>query len=90
MKHTDTIWKAQAVVSVFLILGACSSERTGEDSTGEVGGAKASDATLSELVADATLVDLTHPFDDNTIYWPTASGFELEQGSNGYTEAGYY
>ncbi len=37
-----------------------------------------------------TFVDLTHPFDAETIYWPTEAGFELERGFEGRTEAGYY
>jgi kynurenine formamidase len=36
------------------------------------------------------LIDLTHPFDEQTIYWPTESGFLLERGNNGVTEKGYY
>lgn len=36
------------------------------------------------------LVDLTHSFDEQTIYWPTEKGFELERGSAGVTEKGYY
>ena len=37
------------------------------------------------------LVDLTHPFDSSTVYWPTAPyAFELETLAEGYTEAGYY
>ena len=35
-------------------------------------------------------VDLTHPFDEKTIYWPTEKGFLFEQGSNGPTPKGYY
>jgi kynurenine formamidase len=47
-------------------------------------------ADLARLVAAGTLVDLTHPFDGQTIYWPTESGFVLELGNNGPTEKGYY
>ncbi len=37
------------------------------------------------------LVDLTHAFDAETVYWPTAEeGFVLERGFEGRTEAGYY
>jgi kynurenine formamidase len=36
------------------------------------------------------LIDLTHPFDADTIYWPTEQGFVLERGSEGMTEKGYY
>jgi kynurenine formamidase len=35
-------------------------------------------------------LDLTHPFDAETIYWPTEEGFVLERGSEGRTEAGYW
>jgi kynurenine formamidase len=36
------------------------------------------------------LVDLTHPFDRDTIYWPTETGFELTTRAAGVTEKGYY
>jgi len=35
-------------------------------------------------------LDLTHPFDEQTIYWPTEKGFRFEQGKNGPTPKGYY
>jgi kynurenine formamidase len=37
-----------------------------------------------------TWVDLTHPFDSHTIYWPTEKGFQFERGQNGPTAKGYY
>jgi kynurenine formamidase len=40
--------------------------------------------------SDATIVDLSHAFDSETIYWPTEEGFVLEHGSAGLTEGGYY
>ena len=37
------------------------------------------------------LVDLTHPFDRSTLYWPTSpSTFELERLHHGPTEAGFF
>jgi len=36
------------------------------------------------------IVDLTHAFDSETIYWPTEEGFVLEKGHEGVGEAGYY
>ncbi|MGI9519330.1 MAG: cyclase family protein [Pirellulaceae bacterium] len=36
------------------------------------------------------VIDLSHPFDDQTIYWPTEDGFKLIEGSAGYTDRGYY
>lgn len=39
----------------------------------------------------ARVVDLTHPFDERTPYWPTATrGFELAPVHYGRTEAGYF
>ena len=36
------------------------------------------------------LVDLTHAFDSDTVYWPTEEGFVLERGSAGTTDSGYW
>jgi kynurenine formamidase len=36
------------------------------------------------------LVDLTHPFNEQTIYWPTATKFKLTQVAHGETEGGYF
>ena len=42
-------------------------------------------------LANAQLIDLTHPFDEKTIYWPTSpSTFELKQLHRGKTKAGFY
>ena len=50
-------------------------------------------ACLSLTAAAAepgTWIDLTHPFDAATIYWPTEKGFELDPGTNGPTAKGYF
>jgi len=36
------------------------------------------------------LVDLTHPFDERTVYWPTSDAFRLDTVAEGLTPAGYY
>ena len=36
------------------------------------------------------VVDLTHAFEANTVYWPTAQPFKLETDFEGMTEQGYY
>jgi len=41
-------------------------------------------------LASLQLIDLSHAFDAETIYWPTEEGFVLERGSAGVTAAGYY
>jgi kynurenine formamidase len=37
-----------------------------------------------------TVIDLSHPFDATTVYWPTAEPFKLEKDFEGMTEKGYY
>ena len=36
------------------------------------------------------IVDLTHDYSSETIYWPTEDGFKLDVGFEGITEKGYY
>ena len=37
-----------------------------------------------------TVIDLSHPFDATTVYWPTAEAFKLEKDFEGMTDKGYY
>ncbi len=41
-------------------------------------------------VLSGRIIDLTHAFDEKTIFWPTDEGFRLERGAAGVTEAGYF
>ncbi len=42
-------------------------------------------------LSSATVVDLSHAYDADTIYWPTdTEGFVLEEVAGGLTEQGYY
>jgi kynurenine formamidase len=44
-----------------------------------------------DLAPSSRVVDLTHPFDKETIYWPTSpSGFELKALHEGLTARGFY
>jgi kynurenine formamidase len=36
------------------------------------------------------VVDLSHPFDENTVYWPTAESFKLTTDFEGITDKGYF
>jgi kynurenine formamidase len=38
---------------------------------------------------EGRVVDLTHPFDATTLYWPTSEGFRLTTVADGPTAAGY-
>ena len=57
-----------------------------------IGGAIAGDSTRERAAATALrgLVDLSHPFNEQTIYWPTAKEFLLTQVAEGETEGGWY
>lgn len=39
---------------------------------------------------DGALVDLSHTFDEHTVFWPTSDRFRLEKVSDGVTEGGWY
>ncbi|HYS09008.1 MAG TPA: cyclase family protein [Myxococcales bacterium] len=46
---------------------------------------------LGLLTAASMLIDLTHPFDARTLYWPSGEGsFQLKQLAYGPTQAGYF
>jgi kynurenine formamidase len=45
---------------------------------------------LSVSLGSAEIVDLTHPFSPESVYWPTAREFSLTVDARGFTEAGYY
>ena len=57
-----------------------------------IGGAFAGDSTRERAAASALrgLVDLSHSFNERTIYWPTAKEFELTEVAHGETEGGYF
>lgn len=37
-----------------------------------------------------TIIDLSYPFDEKTVYWPTAEQFHLEKDFEGVTDKGFY
>ncbi len=37
-----------------------------------------------------TIIDLSHPYDSTTIYWPTEMGFEFQKGFEGVTPGGFF
>lgn len=47
-------------------------------------------AVPEAALAAGRWIDLTHPFDSQTIYWPTEKGFQFDLGNNGPTAKGYY
>jgi kynurenine formamidase len=47
-------------------------------------------ASPPSLLDQRILVDLSHPYASDTIYWPTEEGFVLERESAGTTDKGYW
>ncbi|UNY98834.1 cyclase family protein [Zhouia spongiae] len=43
-----------------------------------------------EVSSQTRIIDLTHPFSDETVYWVTAREFELEEVAKGQTDNGYF
>ena len=77
------IW-IPAVLAVVLSSG-CAAEHTG--AVGARGGRVGDTGALEGM----RLVDLTHPFDESTLYWPTATkGFVHEVVHHGKTEGGFF
>jgi kynurenine formamidase len=43
-----------------------------------------------QIFPNGKLIDLTHSFDSETVYWPTAETFKLEKDFEGITDKGYF
>ena len=63
------------VIMIFIFISAACRERRASE-----------EATKSE----EQILDMTYPYDENTIYWPTAKPFELIKLNWGITEGGYW
>jgi kynurenine formamidase len=50
----------------------------------------ASRAAPMPPLAPERVLDLTHAFGPDTVYWPTAGGFELQQLAHGRTDKGFF
>lgn len=47
-------------------------------------------AQRNSVLTTGRIVDLTHAFDSNSVYWPTAEAFKLETDFEGMTDKGYF
>jgi len=58
---------------------------------GQVGAIGAQDDGAAAVdLTQGRLVDLSHPFNEDTIYWPTAQRFRLIEVADGETEGGWH
>lgn len=46
--------------------------------------------SFSQDLSNSQIIDLSHSYDSQTIYWPTENGFELIKEKDGITPKGYY
>jgi kynurenine formamidase len=81
-------YQLAAVLLISLVLG-CGRDADPAATSGSGPGPRA-DATPAADRFAGRLIDLTHTFDAQTIYWPTETGFEFKPGNNGRTPKGYY
>lgn len=69
--------RTHLVLLICLILSGCTQTKTESPAaTGTFPGGR--------------IIDLSHPFDAQTIYWPTEDGFKFEKGADGFTDKGFY
>ena len=54
------------------------------------GAAATAQAEGTVTLGSGRLVDMSHPYNAETIYWPTEKGFEKTTGFEGMTDKGYY
>lgn len=60
-------------------------EPVNDQAPGQTGG-----IAQTTAIDESKLIDMTYPFDDKTIYWPTAKGFEWQKESWGPSAGGYW
>lgn len=48
------------------------------------------EASAPFALPEGTVIDLSHKYDEETIFWPTAEGFKLNVDFEGVTDKGYY
>lgn len=78
------------LLTLSLVLACCAllAQRPRTDAAPKTGGD--SSKHLFDWLKRAKLIDLTHPFDEQTIYWPTEAGFQLQKSTAGKTPRGYF
>jgi len=78
-KHFETLAFGAVLAAFFTSPASLAAERTGSSPTGPLD------------LSRARVVDLSHAFDEKTIYWPTSpSNFKLTKLSYGETPGGYF
>ena len=72
-----------ALTALLSAAGACGGAPDGEGRSADSGAAAG-----GSVLAGGTWIDLTHPFDEDAVYWPTADTFRLEEVFRGIEVVG--
>jgi len=90
MRDPRSVLVCAAIAAAGAIAGACTPAPENPPAPAPDVTPTASAAT-APMFPGGTLVDLTHPYDERTIFWPTAAeGFTLRKDAEGMTPGGYY
>jgi kynurenine formamidase len=77
-------------LTMSLLLAGCGAIGTGGSERSESAAASPAQASYASVPPADRLLDMTYPFDENSIYWPNARSFRLEKGDWGPTPKGYF
>ncbi|WP_455170620.1 cyclase family protein [Aegicerativicinus sediminis] len=69
------------VLTMFIFLVACNHQKSNSEE---------SQPSIPKDISERKLVDLSHAYSDETVYWVTAKEFKLDTVFNGQTDKGYY
>jgi len=87
----NTVFAAVALLVTALTASVLASDLSPAEGKGKSSPTKAEAVSGVLNLKDVRIVDLTHPFDQHTIYWPTSlSTFHLDRLHYGKTDAGYF
>lgn len=80
MRHLPTL----TLVFMFVLSACITAEQQDGPTTSE------SANSLAENMLATTMVDLSYAYNEETVYWPTAPGFEIITDFEGITDNGFY
>lgn len=73
---SSPMWKPCAALTLVVLVSACSRPTP--------------EAKPSAPFPNGTVIDLSHTYDQSTVFWPTAEAFRLDKVSDGVTPGGWY
>jgi len=78
------------VATAVCLLPACASPENNSTENGAGAFGAPGPMALQEALDAATVVDMSWPYNEETVYWPTAPGFTKNTDFEGMTDGGYY